>query len=223
MHRSPPCILVADDVLGSQHDTVSLLEQRAYTIVTAWTLADACTRLTYQYVDLIIASGRIDGMSGLEFIDSCRGFRPEIAGMVVATLEHQIPEAEAWRRGITLVYRPLHPEAFLMLVAERLASTRPRQRWPRKRVTEYVPLLAGDAAAQLLDVSYGGLRVHLSGESYRLRSRIPIQIPDAQMTVDAELVWSARAADGASCICGLMITGNPNTDHAWRGFVDRTV
>jgi hypothetical protein len=41
------------------------------------------------------------------------------------------------------------------------------------------------------------------------------------MSVDAELVWSARAVDGASCLCGVMLSDDRNGDHAWRAFVDR--
>jgi hypothetical protein len=139
---------------------------------------------------------------------------------VAAQREH-VSEMDAWRHGITPVVRPLDGEYFLMVVAEKLASVRPRQRWPRKKVTSYVPLQVGHARARLLDVSYGGLRFQLDGESFELRSPVQIAIPASRLSVDAELVWSARAGDGASCLCGMMLTGNRNPAHAWRAFVDR--
>jgi hypothetical protein len=106
-----------------------------------------------------------------------------------------------------------------MLAAEMIASVPRRQRWPRKRVQSYVPLQIGHARARLIDVSYGGLRFELEGESFELPSPVHIDIPDSQLGVKAELVWSARSSDGASCICGVMLSG-PTPAPAWREFVD---
>jgi len=210
-----------DDDPSAQHDTVRLLHQRDYEVACAWSLDDAYAALAGQPFDLVIAGSRVGSMNGLQLIVSCRSRRPEIAGVVVAAQREHVSEMDAWRYGITPVVRPLNAEQFLMVVAEKLASIKPKQRWPRKRVTSYVPLQVGHARAQLLDVSYGGLRFQLDGESYELPSPVPIDIPASRLRVDAELVWSARAADGASCLCGVMLTGNGNPAHAWRAFVDR--
>lgn len=221
MQRRPTNILVVDDDPSAQHDTVRLLHQRDYSVACAWTLEDAYARLAEQGFDLVIAGSRVGSMNGLQFIVSCRTRRPEAAGIVVAAQREHVSEMDAWRHGITPVVRPLNSDHFLMVVAEKLASIKPRQRWPRKRVSAYVPLQVGRARAQLLDVSYGGLRFQLEGESYELPSPVPIDIPASRLRVDAELVWSARAADGASCLCGVMLTGDRNPAHAWRAFVDR--
>jgi DNA-binding response OmpR family regulator len=221
MQRKATHILVVDDDPSAQHDTVKLLHQRDYSVACAWSLEDAYARLVEQPFDLVIAGSRVGSMNGLQFIVSCRSRRPEAAGMVVAAQREHVSEMDAWRHGITPVFRPLNGEHFLMLVAEKLASVKPRQRWPRKRVTAYVPLKVGHVRAQLLDVSYGGLRFQLDGESYELRSPLQIDIPASRLKVDAELVWSARATDGALCLCGVMLTGDRNPSHAWRAFVDR--
>lgn len=221
MQRRPKSILVVDDDPSAQHDTIQLLHQREYSVACAWTLEDAYTRLAEQPFDLVIAGSRVGSMNGLQFIVSCRSRRPDVAGILVAAQREHVPEMDAWRHGVTPVVRPLRSDHFLMVVAEKLASVKPRQRWPRKRVTSYVPLRVGQARAQLLDVSYGGLRFQLDGESYELPSPVPIDIPASRLRVDAELVWSARAADGASCLCGVMLTGDRNPAHAWRAFVDR--
>jgi len=221
MQRRTTSILVVDDDPSAQHDTVKLLHQRDYSVACAWTLEDAYARITEQPFDLVIAGSRVGSMNGLQFIVSCRSRRPETAGVVVAAQPEHVSEMDAWRHGITPVFRPLNGDHFLMIVAEKLASVRQRQRWPRKRVTSYVPLKVAHSRAQLLDVSYGGLRFQLDGESYELPSPVPIDIPSSRLRVDAELVWSARAENGASCLCGVMLTGERNPGHAWRAFVDR--
>jgi DNA-binding response OmpR family regulator len=221
MQRRSSQILVVDDDPSAQHDTVKLLNQRDYSVLCAWSVEDAYTRIVEQPVDLVIAGSRVGSMNGLQFIVSCRSKRPEIAGVVIAAQREHVSEMDAWRHGITPVVRPLDAAYFLMVVAEKLATVRPRQRWPRKKVSTFIPLQVGRTRAQLLDVSYGGLRFQIEGESYDLRQVVHIDIPVSQLSVDAELVWSARGDDGASCLCGVMLTGDRNPSHAWRAFVDR--
>jgi DNA-binding response OmpR family regulator len=221
MHPRTFTILIVDDDPSAQHDTVKLLHQRDYSVVCAWTVEEAYAQLVQHPVDLVLAGSRVGSMNGLQFIVSCRTRRPEVAGMVVAAQPEHVSEMDAWRHGIAVAVRPLETERFLMLVAEKLASIRRRQRWPRKRVMSYVPLQVGHSRARLLDVSYGGLRFELQGESFELRSQVHIDFPVSQLSVDAELVWSARSDDGASCLCGVMLTGGRNPAHAWRAFVDR--
>jgi DNA-binding response OmpR family regulator len=221
MQRKTTQILVVDDDPTAQLDTVKFLQQRNYAVTCAWTLQDAYNRIVELPIDLVISGSRVGSMNGLQFIVSCRAKRPEVAGMVIAAQREHVSEMDAWRHGITPVIRPLDPSYFLMLVAEKLATVRPRQRWPRKKVSTFIPLQVGRTRAQLLDVSYGGLRFQLEGESFDLRSVVHIDIPVSQLSVDAELVWSARGDDGASCLCGVMLTGDRNSSHAWRAFVDR--
>ncbi|HXW03621.1 MAG TPA: response regulator [Vicinamibacterales bacterium] len=221
MSVSPSRILVVDDDPAGQHETIKLLQRRDYEVMCAWSLEDAYARLTQVPYDLVIAGSRVGSMSGLQFIVGCRARRPEVAGIIVATQREHVSEMDAWRHGITPVFRPLEADHFLMLVAEKLASIRRRQRWPRKRINSYIPLQVGHARARLLDVSYGGLRFELEGESFDLRSPVHIDIPASHLSVDAELVWSARATDGASCLCGVMLSGSRVPAHAWRAFVDR--
>ena len=173
-----------------------------------------------QPVDLVIAGSRIGSLSGLQFIVSCRARRPELTGILLATDRNQVPEMEAWRHGITPIILPLDAEHFLMTVAEKLAAIRRRQRWPRKRVQADVPVEVSGTPGRLLDVSYGGLRLEMAGESYDLRARVQIDIPLASLRVNGELVWSARGRDGANCLCGISIIGEQHPVPIWREFVD---
>lgn len=220
MYRRPYHLLVVDDDPTAQHQTVRLLQRRDYVVATAWTLEDAYARLSEQPIDVVIAGTRIGSLSGLQFIISCRARHPDLAGILIAAQREHVPEMDAWRHGITPVILPLDPEHFLMLVAEKLAAMRRRQRWPRKRVHTDVPVEVSGAPGRLIDVSYGGLRFEMAGESYNLRSLVQVDIPLASLRVNAELVWSARGHDGASCLCGVSILGDGNPVPIWRDFVD---
>ena len=132
MQRKITRILVVDDDPAAQHDTVRLLKQRDYAVSCAWTLEDAYAGLAENPVDLVIAGSRVGSMNGLQFVVSCRTRRPDVAGIVVAAQREHVSEMDAWRHGVTPVVRPLAPEHFLMTVAEKLASVKPKQRWPRR-------------------------------------------------------------------------------------------
>ena len=221
MQRKLSHILVVDDDAARRHEMVSMLKRRDYTVDSSPTVEQAYVRITEQPITLVVSGIRVGSTNGIQFIVGCRGRRPDIAGIVVAGQPEDVSEMDAWRHGVSVVCRPLIPEHFLMVIAEKLASVRQRQRWPRKKITSYVPLHVERLPARLLDVSYGGLRFQLEGESYDLRSPVRIEIPASQLSLDAELVWSARGVDGASCLCGVMLNDERNADHAWRAFVDR--
>ena len=220
MQRRSHHILVVDDEPSAQHLTMKLLQRRDYRISTAWTLEDAYTRVTEQPIDLVVAGTKIGSLNGLQFIISCRTRRPELAGILVAAQRENVPEMDAWRHGITPIVQPLHDNHFLMLVAEKLAAIRRRQRWPRKRVLTDIPVDVSGSPGRLLDVSYGGLRFEVAGEHYDLRSQVQVDIPLAALRVNAELVWSARGNDGNSCLCGVSILGDQHPVPVWREFVD---
>lgn len=220
MSRRPYHVLVVDDDPAAQYQTVRLLQQRDYVVTTAWTQSDAAARLAELPVDLVVAGVRIGSMSGLQFVLSCRSTHPDTVGLLIAPQKEHIPEMEAWRHGVTPLIEPLDPDHFLMTVAEKLAGMVRRQRWPRKILDRDVAVDVDGAPGRLLDVSYGGLRLQMAGESYDLRSRVRVDIPDASLRVNGELVWSARAADGASCLCGIAILGDRHPVPLWQEFVD---
>jgi len=221
MERKLSHILVVDEDPGRRQEIVGMLKRRDYTVDSSPTVEEAYVRITEQPIALVVAGIRVGSTHGLQFIVGCRGRRADVAGVVVAGQPEDVSEMDAWRHGVSVICRPLNPDHFLMVIAEKLASVRQRQRWPRKKITSYVPMHVERLPARLLDVSYGGLRFQLEGESFGLRSPFRIEIPASQLSVDAELVWSARAGDGATCLCGVMLTDERNADHAWRAFVDR--
>lgn len=218
--RHPFSVLVVDDDAMARYEVTAVLERRDYSIGITSTIQEAADRLTSGTVDLLVTGARIGSASGLQFVAACRARHPGLAAIVVAPPGAPVPEMDAWRYGATAVSRPLDPAEFLMIVAERLAAVRRRQRWPRKPVTDAVALSVSGSPARLVDVSYGGLRFEIERESYELRSPMQIDLPRARLRVQADLVWSAGAPDGHSCLCGAALT-NTTPPPRWRDFVDR--
>ena len=220
METRPFRILVLHDDPVALHQAAAALREREYLVVSADTLEQARRWLEQWPIDLMITGPRVRGVSGLQFLAAMRAHYPELAGLVIVDARDEPMETDAWRQGASLIIRPYEQARFLMLVAESLASIRRRQRWPRKRVGLHVPVRIGKAPGKLVDVSYGGLRFEFAGESYDLPSPITIDFPDSRIQVRANLIWSSRADDGISSVCGAGIIDEAPGE-TWRRFVDR--
>lgn len=219
MYRRPYHVLVLDDDALALYQMMALLKQRDYIVAGAHTIEQARWWLSEWPIDMLIAPVHVSGSGGLQFLGSARLHHPVLAGILIGQESDRPIEMDAWRQGVPLVIRPYDPLQMLALVAEMLASIRQRQRWPRKPVRPGVPFRIEGQPATLLDVSYGGLKFALDSESYDLPSPMRAEFPLAGLTVCADLVWSARARDGAQCICGAAVTDDaPGAD--WRRFID---
>ena len=212
-------ILVLDDDTLSLYQTMSVLKQRDYLVVGAATVEQARWWLSQWPIDLLVSAVRVSGIGGLQFLNASRAQHPELAGLLLGTDEDRPIETDVWRYGAQLMIRPFDHPRFLMTVAEALAAIRRRQRWPRKRMSQPLPVKVAGADGTLLDVSYGGLRFEFDGESYDLPSPMTVEVPDARLKVRAELVWSARARNGVSSQCGVGIVDDSPASE-WRRFVD---
>ena len=115
----------------------------------------------------------------------------------------------------------LDGQEFLNRVGSCLATITRRQRWPRKEITAPVTMRIGQTQGKLMDVSYGGLKFELTEERYVLRSPVEIDFPRADLTLLAEVVWSARRGNGQACVFGAAVKPDPAPAAEWRAFVDR--
>lgn len=220
MYRRQFNVLVLDEEALALYQTVALLKQRDYIVFGAPGIDAGAGILSQWPIDLLVATVRLRGMDGLQFLAAARRRHPALTGILVGVEGDQALEADASRYDAAVLVRPVDPARFLMVVAERLAAVRGRQRWPRKTVGADMPVRVGGSPARLVDVSYGGLRLALYDDRFDLSSPMTVTFPAAGLEVRAHLVWSSRASDGVTCLCGAAIAAEaPVAD--WRRFVDR--
>ena len=215
----PYRILVIHEDAAIRARVMTVLQDRDYRLASAHSIDHARRQFSEWPIDMVVTGPRLQGTRGLDFFAAMRQHYPELVCLLVADARDEPMELDAWRHGASLIVSPFEAGRLLMLVAETLASIRRRQRWPRKRVGRHVTVKIGKAPGRLVDVSYGGLRFEFAGESYELPSPMTIDFPDARMQVRANLVWSSRAEDGVSSVCGAGIIGDIPGD-TWRHFVD---
>jgi CheY-like chemotaxis protein len=219
MKQRPYHVLVAEDHPLTRHEVVSVLQMRDYSVLSVASPFEVAETLKRWPVDLLITGARMGSWYGLQVILTGRAAQPDLAAIIVVDGDGQQPQLDAGRHRIALVQRPIVPDAFLALVAERLASIQRRQRWPRKPVTSAIPVSISGQPGQLLDVSYGGCRVRLPGGPV-LSPAVRMSLAAPRIDLDAALIWSAISPDGSSCIAGVSVEQDPEPVVPWRRFVD---
>lgn len=221
MHPSRYHVLVADGTEATLNQSVGLLKRRGYTAAGAASPDEAGWWLSAWPVDVLVAAPRFGGSTGVELFLEARGRQPDIAGLITGPEADARLAAEGERHGLHIPPAPVEPGAVPARVADVLAAVTRRQRWPRKEITTPMPMRLGEAAGTLMDVSYGGLKFELADEPYVLQSPIELDFPRADLRVRADVVWSARRANGRSCVFGASLTPDPQPAQEWRAFVDR--
>ena len=98
-------------------------------------------------------------------------------------------EAEAKRYGVSFIAAPLENPNFLpcvrSLVDSRRQVQRPMRRWPRKPVPGVVEVDAAAGRAQLVDMSYGGVRL-VFDQPREIPTTFDIMLPPLGVTVTVQ-------------------------------------
>lgn len=181
----------------------------------------AASRLLHSITpDLLVADLSVKATTGLRFAIRSRREQPDLPVIIMHPAPDPVMQADARRHGASLVSAPVHSDEFRRLVETLLGASRrmgvPPRRWRRKHMTEGVQVKAGDVPAQIVDMSYGGVRLAFPDRP-QLPSAFDITVTSANITVRAHRVWT-RDADDGQFWCGVeleQVAAPP-----WSDFVD---
>jgi DNA-binding response OmpR family regulator len=214
----PHRILIVDDDEPTRVGLAMLLEDAGYETITASTVPAAIKLLSEAHPDLLLVDIRLDEYNGLHLV----AVRPEpIPAIVLTGFADPAIEADARRLGAEFLLKPISPSVLTSLVRRVLSEGRVAsaiRRWPRKAVMKEIRVDVDDAAARMLDVSYGGVCVEMrrsagAGPPGAFR----MFLPHADMPVPVEVVWSRRR-DATTWLCGGMVADAVAA--SWRMVVD---
>ena len=214
----PHRILIVDDDEPTRVGLAMLLEDAGYETITASTVPTAIKLLSDAHPDLLLVDIRLDEYNGLHLV----AVRPEpIPAIVLTGFADPGIEADARRLGAEFLLKPISPTVLTSLVRRVLSEGRVGsaiRRWPRKVVMKDVRVDVDDAAARMLDVSYGGVCVEMrrsagAGPPGAFR----MFLPHADMPVPVEVVWSRRR-DATTWRCGGTVADAVAA--SWRTVVD---
>ncbi|HEY3884700.1 MAG TPA: hypothetical protein VGL62_05800, partial [Vicinamibacterales bacterium] len=170
--------------------------------------------------DLLITGMRLGAHNGLHLAIRTHFQHPKARVLVTHPTEDPVAESEARHHGAGFIAAPLTNPAFLPSVEAALHVTEkpapPTRRWSRKPVYAVVEVKAADAPAQIVDMSYGGVRLAFN-DPREIPATFAIALPSGGAIVNAHRVWSAHvAADDRFCVGAEVDMAQDN----WRLFVD---
>jgi CheY-like chemotaxis protein len=221
MPSRPYLLLVIDDDAVGLARLVEVLRGAGHDVIGTSTPQAARQALMERPVELLLCAERLVGMSGIDLLRQVRSLFPFLACGLLVDERTDLLEAEARRQQIVLLERAAAPDRTREAIAQILARTRRRQRWPRKLVTEPVSLTVDTVPVRLVNVSYGGLGFVVPAAATPLPSRFAVRLPTAATTVAAELVWSRPLPATGARQCGAAIADDPRGEEIWKAFVDQ--
>lgn len=181
-------------------------------------------RLVYAPPDLLVTAVKLGSYNGIHLVLRAQADHPHTQAIVVHTEDDPVLEEEATSAGATYVRLPLNEPRFLALVNELLAestlpqSSRVARRWPRKQVK--VRARVGNNDANVVDVSYGGLRLEIGTIDHPLSRLATIDIPNLGC-LPVHPVWARGGGAVGRWWCGAEVdVADEYASDAWRKFVD---
>lgn len=165
--------------------------------------------------DLLVTDVRLGPYNGLHLVAIARVEHPRTLALVIGAADHVL-ESEARGLAARYVVGPLTGEDLVDVVAQTLATPRPRRRWPRKRPISEIPVVVGGLPGRVLDVSYGGLGIEVFGDV--TGDSLAVELPQHGLGVQGTRVWCQRMAPAHPYSCGVEL---PHFDSGWCSFVDQ--
>jgi len=211
-------ILVNADPRALRH-LEALLSEDGYLVAAIDSFVEARDLLDSVTPDLLIADIRLERFNGLQLAIRSHFDHPDVPVIVTHVGEDLVAEAEARRYGVSFIATPLENPNFLScvrsLVDSRRQAQRPIRRWLRKSVPGFVEVNVAESRAQLVDMSYGGVRLAFD-RPRDIPTTFDITIPPFGVTIQANRIWTRDDHEQFSCGAEVVKTGEDD----WRRFVD---
>lgn len=241
-------VLIVEDNDATLTGLSELLKRAGYNTYATRSFEEGARTMREEAPDVLLADIRLGPFNGLQLLVTSPTRVPTI---IMTGYPDPVLEADAVHLGAQFILKPVAPAALLAMVEAQLANkpaTEPsNRRWARKRPSN--DLLArviehrehrhdsehhaheaggeparedGDLAAQIVDLSYGGMRLSLTTATDQAPCpSFRVCLPEAELSVQVGLVWSNQMSDGR-WLCGAALDdADPDHTRAWCGLVDR--
>lgn len=168
-------------------------------------------------VGVLITAVRLGAFNGLHLIIRSKALYPHIRSIVIGLPADRCCESD--RLHAPFLQKPVAASTIVTAVAgeiERAASS-PQRRWPRKHV--HLPAVVSNADLDIVDLSYGGLRLQGAKTPVGVGSELTIKVPSLGVSIKAIARWTKPMHEEGVSWCGAEIV-DPGTINDWTGVVD---
>lgn len=216
-------LLIVDPASQSREAVERVLTGMGHFATTVSTFQEAKQRLVLAPPDLLVTTVKLGAYNGIQLVLRATA---GIKSLVIDDVYDPVLEREATSAGAVYLVRPIDDGSLVAVVERLLGGARAQptsnvtRRWPRKHADMAVDVTGG--VAKVIDVSYGGLRLELSGTPEdALLTIAAVAIPSVGV-VAIHPVWARVAAGGVHhWWCGAEIAdGDEQNADVWRRFVD---
>jgi chemotaxis response regulator CheB len=232
MTGSPVAVVVETDA-AELHKTEQAFEASGFVVMTADSFAQARTLLASMTPDIVIAAIKLKSFNGLHLAALCAVWRPGLPFIVTDSGHDIVLEADAKQLSATYVIKTPGREE-LTQAAVTLLNARPGEasgvrRSYRKPAPVPTVVKVAAASAEVVDISYGGVRLKLPPLPSESSKNAPppsfdILFPQMDLSLHGARVWTSPDSAAGGWVCGVDISQN-ETDNLqrWRDFVDSVV
>src|SRR5215467_8618627 len=227
-----PVAIVVDADLAELRKTEQALEQVGFVVMGAGSFAQAKSLLVSITPEIVIADIKLEAFNGLHLAALCAVWRPATPFIATHNVYDPVLEADARRLNASYVVKTPGREDLTRAAVELLQSHRQGhdavRRSHRKLAPTSTVVQVDTSAAEVIDVSYGGVRLKLQSASRPSDERLPesfeIVFPDQAFSLRAARIWAAHDSQTGGWLCGADVSQNDSQQlQRWREFVDSVI
>lgn len=202
--------------------TAHILTEAGHRVAWVDCFADAIRLAPVESADLVVSALRLGAFNGLHVLLRVRANDPDLPVIITGGPNDWIPDIDAF--GGRFVATPISPAALNAVVTELLAKRPARDpqgvRTWRRRSTGLAATVR-DGTGRVVEMSYGGLRLHLERPPGGASGPFEVKMPSLGVSVQAVARWIRMSDDDSSYWCGAELA-HPSVDDArtWRRIVD---
>lgn len=217
---TPTTILVVDEDGDVRAEVANLFRRAGYQVKDVGSFREAAELLSTSPPDVLLTELRLGAFNGLHLVLKSRATHPRTAAIILTRFPDPVLAADAAQLGATYVLKPVDDAALLSLVAQKLSLPRERRHSLRKQVHGHIEVKIAATAARLVDASYEGLQLELTGAE--IPPDFEVDLPSIGLRVPAKIVWARHAFTPAGALrCGAAIVAvDVAAKRTWEEFVD---
>lgn len=201
---SEQALALRDALLGDGH-----------VVHVAHTFQEAAQKMSTGGVAVMVTAVRLGAYNGLHLVIRKNALNPHIRSIVIGLATDRSRDID--RLGVPFLVKPVAGATIAAAVSQEIdhAAEQPLRRWPRKPV--HLAAVVSNADIDIVDLSYGGLRLQGLRTPLRVGTELTVSVPSLGVSVTAVARWTKPGESW----CGAEILDPPaGTTSQWRGVVD---
>jgi CheY-like chemotaxis protein len=170
-------------------------------------------------VGVLVTAVRLGAFNGLHLVIRNKALNPHIRCIVIGLPADQ--SGDLHHLGVPFLLKPVEGGTIEAAVSREIdvAADLPPRRWPRQPV--HLPAVVSDADIDIVDLSYGGLRLQGRKTPLSVGTELTVFFPSLGVSVTAVARWTKPLREDGESWCGAEILDpTAGTTNAWRGVVD---